>query len=79
MIWFLANIRLVGIAALVACIPIAYIIGGFSGKANCETKQVIEQAKTNEKARKKYDAVDKTIPYGASRSDRFKWLREYGD
>lgn len=75
MMWILANIRMVGFAALVACIPIAYIIGSYGGKAKCETKQQVKQLEHTVKVKKSHEKIDRKTPYAADRSTRLEWMR----
>lgn len=76
MMWLLANIRTVAFIATVACIPMAYIVGTYSGKVKCQAKQEVTQLKHEVKVRRTHEKIDKKTPYAADRSTRFEWLQQ---
>lgn len=77
MIWFLANIRLIGFALIVAMIPTAYLIGGYKGRVKCEARQELEQMKHEAKVRRNYEEIDRKTPYSADRAHKLEWLRNH--
>lgn len=76
MIWLLANIRMVGLALLIASIPIAYLVGTHKGKTSCEVRHEIKQLEHTVEVKKKHADIDKKTPYAADRAAKFKWLRD---
>jgi hypothetical protein len=74
------NLKLIGMAALGAGIlaVTAYGAGRWDAMKACNNRHAKAQLEQNEKVRKTYEKIERSVPYRADDDTAWQWLLQHG-
>jgi len=74
------NLKLIGMAAAgaMALCAAAYFGGRWEAMKACDARHKVAQLEQNEKVRKTYEKIERSVPYRADDDTAWQWLLQHG-
>jgi cell division protein FtsL len=66
--------RLIAAGVVIAAVISVYFYGRYEAMKACDNRHKVAELEQTIERKKKYEKIDKKLPYSSSRDDRFIWL-----